>query len=310
TAWLLGRRGLEAFAELEPAPPAEPASRLFASGGYVVLRGDWSAESHQLILDAGPLGCGRSGGHGHADLLALQCAAFGTPCIVDPGTFAYGVDGGWRDHFRGTAAHSTVLVDGAGQAAPAGRFAWDRLAAARLCEWSCGSDADHAVAEHAAYAALPDPVVHRRRVLFVKPRYFVVVDDLEGEAEHQLELRFQFAPLPVVEADGWVRVALEQQRSLLLRTWSTAPLRPVLESGWYSAAYGSRQAAPLWRGLAAGRLPLRFVTLLYPTALPPAGWPQVEPVFDAFGGLAGLELRGERAERIVIAAAGLRCEAD
>ena len=88
------------------------------------MRSGWNADAHQLIADVGPLGCPTSSGHGHADLLSVQCAVFGEPCLVDAGTYCYTPEPRWRDYFRGTAAHSTVRVDGLDQAEPAGPFRW------------------------------------------------------------------------------------------------------------------------------------------------------------------------------------------
>src|SRR5713101_8866728 len=82
-------------------------SSLFADGGYVVMRSGWQRDAHHLIFDVGPLGCPLSGGHGHADLLSLQCSVFGEPVMVDPGTYCYQGERAWRDRFRGTAVHST-----------------------------------------------------------------------------------------------------------------------------------------------------------------------------------------------------------
>src|SRR5437867_3690414 len=149
--------------------PASTPSRLFADGGYAVMRSDWGPLGHQLILDAGPLGCGTSDGHGHADLLSIQVAAFGTPYLVDAGTYCYTTDREWRDFFRSTAAHSTVVVDGVGQAIPAGSFRWDGRPRARVRHWRSTTAFDLVDAEHDAYQRLPDPVLHRRRVIFVKP---------------------------------------------------------------------------------------------------------------------------------------------
>ena len=67
------------------APPASAASRVFPSGGYASMRSGWEPDAHQAIVDIGPIGCPVSGGHGHADLLSLQCSIFGEPCLVDAG---------------------------------------------------------------------------------------------------------------------------------------------------------------------------------------------------------------------------------
>src|SRR5947207_3185560 len=75
--WLLGSDGLRAFETLRVAPPAGPASRVFPTGGYAIMRSGWTRDAHQMIVDIGPLGCSVSSGHGHADLLSIQCTAFG-----------------------------------------------------------------------------------------------------------------------------------------------------------------------------------------------------------------------------------------
>ena len=55
------------------------------------------------------------------------------------------------------------------QAEPAGTFGWQRQPRVRLREWHSTPEFDFLDAEHDGYSALPDPVVHRRRVIFVKP---------------------------------------------------------------------------------------------------------------------------------------------
>jgi hypothetical protein len=228
------------------------------------MRAGWGEDAHRLIFDTGPLG---EGGHTHADLLSIQLAAFGEPYIVDPGTYCYSADPAERDRYRGTAAHSTLTVDGRDQAEPARLFHWRSRPQARLLRW----DGDLAEAEHDAYA----PLVHRRRVLFDEPsRLWVVVDELEGDGEHRLDLRFHFAPLRAELEDGWCRVWGNGGHALLLRTWSGVPLATELSDGWVSPDYGRRVRAPLLVHSTTAALPLRLVTLLVPVedaaAPPPA----------------------------------------
>jgi hypothetical protein len=279
--WLLGPSGLKAYQQLRPAAPAMEPSRLFPEGGYAVMRSGWRPDAHHLIFDAGPLGCPLSGGHGHADLLSIQCTVFGEPYLVDPGTYCYAADRNWRDFFRSTAAHSTVLVDGIGQAVPDGPFSWKERPRARLRRWLSTEAFDLADAEHDAYRTLPDPVAHRRRVLFVKPRYWVVVDDLAGAARHHVEVRFQFAPLPLcLEPSGWVRALGRQGHGLLIQAFATVPHKTTLHEGqlapiqgWCSPDYGQRRPAPVLVSSTDLQLPCRIVTLLIPiencSAAPP-----------------------------------------
>ena len=66
------------------------------------------------MFDCGPLG---EGNHGHLDCLSFELAAHGRSLVVDPGRYTYSEAGetNWRVHFRGTAAHNTVCVDGRNQ---------------------------------------------------------------------------------------------------------------------------------------------------------------------------------------------------
>ena len=294
--WFLGPAAVAAFEATGAAPPRE-ASRAFVDGGYVVMRSSWRRDAHHLVFDVGPLGCPMTGAHGHADLLSVQVSPFGEPCIVDPGTYAYCADPAFRNHFRGTSAHATVVVDGQGQAEPLGPFAWRQRPRARLLSFVSTPAFDLADASHNAYRRLRDPVVHRRRVAFVRsPGYWVLADELAGEGEHRIELRFQFAPLSVSAAeDGWVRAVGSRGRGLLLRAFASQPLEIRIDEGstspiegWVSPNYGQREPAPMLILAATARLPLRILTLLLPALDSAAAPPAVQPVLDQDGAPLGL----------------------
>ncbi|HMI94082.1 MAG TPA: alginate lyase family protein, partial [Polyangiales bacterium] len=278
-AWLLGPEALRPTPATEVRSAPTTASRLFEDGGYAVLRSEPGPRAHTLILDVGPLGCPFSAAHGHADLLALTCDVFGAPCIVDPGMPTYGGDPKWRDAFRSTAMHSSVVVDGLSQAEPAGTFSWSTQPRARLRSWISNDGFDFADAAHDAYALRCNGLVHRRRVLFVKPRYWVVVDDLEGDgsgAMRAIELGFQFALNHRLTIEQpWVRATAPHGHALLVRTTvaDSRELAPTIHEGelshaptrgWVSSAYGRAEAAPALRYRTRSTLPLRAVTYLLP----------------------------------------------
>ncbi|HEV8703085.1 MAG TPA: alginate lyase family protein [Candidatus Polarisedimenticolia bacterium] len=301
TLWLLGPEGEAAFRAVAPTPPRPSSHELFGAGGYVVMRSGWGPCDHQIIFDVGPLDPPSAAGHAHADLLSVQCALFGEPCVVDPGTFRYAADPLWRDMFRGTAAHSTVTVDGAGQAVPSGPFAWHAAPRARLRRFASDDSLGYADAEHGAYCRLPDPVVHRRRILFLKPRYLVIVDDLDGKAEHRIDTRFQFAPLRAEQQDGWVRATGPRRTGLLIRSFANVDLTTriaegseALPEGWVSPDYGQRRPAPIMIVSAEALLPLRIITLLVPTDGKPGRPPEVSLLDRGARRPAGLILDGGR----------------
>lgn len=243
----------------------------------------------------GPLGCPISGGHGHADLLSIQCSVFGEPYIVDAGTYCYSSHPQWRDFFRSTAAHSTVRVDGQEQAVSSGPFKWRSRPRVHLRRWLSNESLDFADADHDAYQWLPGGVRHRRRVMFVKPRYWVVVDEITGGGRHRVECGFQFAPREVtLRAHLWAVARGRTGHGLLIRPFATVALEAKIFEGdsmpihgWVSSNYGRRMPAPLLVYAADAILPLRIVTLLFPLddVLAPA--PDVSPVdSDAAGPLA------------------------
>jgi len=287
TLWLLGPAAVATFDGLVPRPPEGGPTRALEHGGYVILRTDWRADADQVILDTGPLGCPHSSGHGHADLLGVQCSFRGRPYVVDPGTFRYTTADGWRDHFRTTGAHSTVEVDGVGQAIPKGPFAWDSRPESRLVRWQTTDTLDYAEAEHSAYERLPDPVLHRRLVVLTRSGYCVVLDDLVGRTEHRLDLRFQLAPMPAtLDSDQWVRAGEPGETGLLMRAFASLPLETTIAqghseplAGWVSSDYGVRGPAPSVVYSMVGRLPARILTLLLPVDRledPPLVAPMIE----------------------------------
>jgi hypothetical protein len=270
------------------------------------MRTTWGPEADQIIFDVGPLGCRVSGGHGHADLLSIQASFRGQPYLVDPGTFSYAPDEGWRDYYRSTAAHSTVEIDQLGQAVPRGAFGWVSRPRAHLTRWISTSGVDSATAEHRAYGRLDDPVTHRRAVHFVKPRYCLVVDDMEGAAEHQVRIRFQFAPMSVtLDPKGWIRAGRDTAKGLLLHVFATTTVQMAILAGetdpmqgWVSSGYGRHQPGPVLVCSLTATLPVRFITLLLPSDDLSAAPPSVSPLIE-HGWLRGLAL-GEGCELIRI----------
>jgi hypothetical protein len=98
--------GLDVAPRLE-LPDASDGLSTFPDTGYAFVRkpGLW------LAFDCGPPAPPFLPAHAHADALSFQLWLDGRPVVVDPGTSTYEADPD-RDRDRGTAAHSTVAVDG------------------------------------------------------------------------------------------------------------------------------------------------------------------------------------------------------
>jgi heparinase II/III-like protein len=269
TLWLLGPHAATRFQGLIPKPPVE-TSKVFPQSGFVVMRNGWQSDANMLAFEAGPQGMD-SCGHGHADALSVVCSAQGTNWLVDPGTFVYTASKQWRDYFRSTQAHNTLVIDGQGQAQPGGPFKWLNLCPARLESWATLPNLDYASGMHEGYRRLAEPVVHRRRVAFVKPDRWFLLDDLSGAGTHSLEFFFHFPPdvqLRVDEHSCWATksdnrflIIADPRLSLDADRGEEDPVQ-----GWYSRDYGHREPAPVLAGNTRCTVPAQFPWILWPGA--------------------------------------------
>lgn len=184
--WMLGASGYRRFADLlAEAPPT--ASQAFPASGYYIMRTGWDRDAHWGCMDCGPQADGLSEGpvpsaaHGHADALSVLISAYGEPMLVDAGPYHYNGDPAWRDYFRQTRAHNTVVVDGVDQAVHHGGMAWSQAAQAQCEAWDSTPVYDYVCGRHTGFARLPVPVWHRRAIFFRKPAYWLIFDELQGQ---------------------------------------------------------------------------------------------------------------------------------
>jgi hypothetical protein len=202
-------------------------------------------------VDAGPLGYLSIAAHGHADALSLTLSIAGEEMLIDSGTFSYGEQPKWRDHFRGTSAHNTVRVDGVDQSVSGGAFLWMKHAQAACVAFESTETLDRWEGTHSGYSRLPDPVVHRRAIEFDKPlSKFTVTDRLECKQAHRVEIFWHLAPDCVVEMTPQQASVVKGNAILRIRL-RTPGLAfqlaqgegPRLE-GWSSTRYGTLIASP------------------------------------------------------------------
>lgn len=282
--WLLGEAGERAFDSVTPRAPDEPLSREALRGGYVQMRSGWERRSHQLVLDIGtPADRPPSG----RDLLSIQCAAYGEPVVLDPDLSGTGGHREWQEFLDKTSAHSSLLVDGVAPGAAWGDGGARRAAAPRavLRHWSRNERFELADAQHDGYRGLPQPVLHRRRVLFVKRAYWVLIDDLQGAGRHRIDLIFQLAAHHAHVDEGlWAKVWSASGPGLAIKPFSRETLRGDIRDG---AGQGPSRTLIY---SAEADMPLRLVTLLFPLPDAESPFPRVTPFHDEQGELSGLTI--------------------
>lgn len=266
--WLFGNSAVKKLARRASNTPTNPAARslAFPDGGIYVL----AASQQAMMVDAGPQGVGRSG-HGHADALSVRLTMDGGRWLVDSGSGVYiSEDPATRDTLRGTGAHNTLRVDGMDQAVADEPFSWTHIPTTQAEKWIVGKTFTYFVGSHNGYARLEDPVVHRRHVLKIADDFWLVRDVAIGRTEHELEIRWHFAPDLEVRDVGSGR--LEVSRAGAAKDESILSLIVPQETAWQtileasktlvSPAYGMFRPAPLVRCTARVLLPAETATAL------------------------------------------------
>lgn len=219
-----------------------PPSRAFPWAGQLVMRDGWRADSQFAWFDHGPSGTA----HQHADALHLSLAAAGRMLLVDGGRYTYAW-GKWRNYFVGTASHNTIMIDGC-------RQELGPLEAETPDEGAVITDAyDFARGRFdAGYIGLDGAASHTRAVLYVRGRYWIVVDRVETDRPRELTALWHFHPDCTVAADGTSVVSTDAGAGNL-RITPAAPFswrvdrvrgreRPPVQ-GWHSPVMNTKEAA-------------------------------------------------------------------
>jgi hypothetical protein len=161
--------------EVAPSPPKSPGSRLFADKGNVVFRMGWERDDPALLFRAGP-----TFNHNHADQGAFLFRAYGETLATEAGWSDYYKDPYYATFFTQAVGHNTVLVNGDPESqaiADTAQFraldGYPRITDALL------SDAYDAVTSDVAAVYKGRLSRYTRRLVFMKPHYLLVHDDLQ-----------------------------------------------------------------------------------------------------------------------------------
>lgn len=262
--WLLGPDGLERFETINPAEPRRQSVG-FPHGGYYVMRDGWTADANYLLFDCGPHGFSNCG-HAHADALAFELATKGRTLLVDPGTFSYTGSSEARDWFRSSPAHNTLTLHSESSSLSAGPFSWASIANIECTSWLSRARFDFVSGSHDGYQRLAAPATHIRSILFLKNRYWVMLDEIKSTGRHDADLWFHFdaGANPLIEATDRPEVVLAET-GLDIAVFGDAG-RWRREEGWVSHCYGSREPARVYAYSAQTTGDSRFITFLLPRA--------------------------------------------
>jgi hypothetical protein len=240
----------------------------FPHGGWSIMR---SAYEEKPYENARHLTFHTSqGAHGHRDINAITVYAYGRELLIDPGIRSY--EAADLERFPTVPYHNTVTVDGQSYAAKAGTTE----------KWISNDGIDYVVGSHKNYAGL----VHRRTVLFVKPEYWIILDDVLGEGRHTYDQNWHFAldagitEEPVRKA---IRTGYPTGGNLLIIPANPSELESkptefyVATKRMAGESQGQARAQG-WRYTKSDRAPQTFPVVLYPYAGPVAPPVSIAPL--------------------------------
>lgn len=226
-------------ARIRPAdPPADP-SACYRSVGYATLRDGYNAASAFLAVKCGPPEA--NVGHNHYDQGSFMLSYGGEWIGWDPGYRSY-FDPPKRRYTVGTIGHSSVVLDLddaylASQEVKTVGHDQIHLNRGRFREFRSGTAVDYLRAEVApAYNPDDRTVLDRfdREVLFLKPRIFVIRDDLRAPEPHAFSVLLHGASGSRFETTA-SRASLVGTRAVL-DAWFFGPAEPSLRTGSYPSA--------------------------------------------------------------------------
>ena len=219
----------------------ERSATLYRDAGIAVMR---TAPAHYLLVTNGAVGTRGFGNHKHNDLLSFEYHHGGTPLILDPGSYVYTSDVDERNRFRGTAYHSTLMVDSVEQNELRPDFLF-RIFEVANPESLSFRERDGTITyrgRHHGYERLPEPVTHERTFRFMKSSgALVIADRLKGRGRHDLRWHFHLAPGISAERASSTVVSLSAGE----RWWQlTMPpgLQIAVNPAYYSPSYGTKVA--------------------------------------------------------------------
>ncbi len=249
--WLFGPTGFERFEELDCPGDTTLRSQALAGSGYYLLQSGQrgGADAISIAVDCAELGMGSIAAHGHADALSFTLRVAGVDVFVDPGTYDYFTEPGWRQYFRSTRAHNTVEIDGLDQSEMKGLFLWGRRAKTRCTDWAPSANGGTIVGEHDGYMRLAGAVMHQRRIA-LEGREITIEDNLDGRGLHDAAVCFNLSELCRIERSGHNRFEIDFGSGVVVLELDPGLHCEILIgsahpiAGWVSRGYHRKVPAP------------------------------------------------------------------
>lgn len=179
--WLWQQTGYRASEEpvldllIDPLPSgSKPTARGSVASprrGYLLMRSGFETPDEVWLL----LKCGETSMHDHGDKNSFSLIAYGTPLALDAGTGDYD-DPLHRTWNKREISHNGVVLRNKGET-DIFNYSVQKALSGRIIHWQSGERLDYSVTDAAAPMAATE---YTREIVFVKPDYFVLRDQIKA----------------------------------------------------------------------------------------------------------------------------------
>lgn len=191
--WDLGIEAGKTYEALEMRKP-DFTSCYLKDSGNTYMRSSWEENANFLHLHCGTLGAG----HGHSDKLHIDLVIEGEDVLMDAGRFTY-VAGPKRYEFKDPTAHNTITVDN--QFFTVCKDSWEcsKLSQPVKQGFTQKDKYEFAEAGHLGYMDMKEGVFVNRKVIYIKPDIYILVDEMYTGGDHVYQQYFHFNNLGEVQ---------------------------------------------------------------------------------------------------------------
>ncbi|MCA9254887.1 MAG: alginate lyase family protein, partial [Phycisphaerales bacterium] len=240
------------FGDVKAADAGErysPSSASFDVGGYYTFRGDraWGMTRCHTYFER----------PAQADMLHFDLWRDGENVLRDSGSYSYHCPAPWRQHFKSTAGHNTIVVENESQMLKGPRFMWYHWTTSRFIGRGALADGgEWWEGEHFGYQ-VRFGIIHRRRIERRGSDAWNIIDTLEGKGPVHATLRWRlpdqaFTFDPAAQALS-MSLSRSQMRLAVIGEGDCVRTIDVLRGvadeaspeGWESLYYGEKSPIPV-----------------------------------------------------------------
>ena len=240
--WSFPTEKILSYEKLDSKEP-DVRSYMLPYSKYGVMRTGWKKDDRCLLFDCAPWGSG----HSHQDQLQVVLYS-GRDLLLDPGKVSYD-NRSAMNYFRSDKAHNVLLINGKGpskgnQSNPV------------VLTWSVKDSV-----EFAAGKVSHNGFTQQRSVVFVKPDYWVIVDNMRGKGNVELTRLFHLPIVDVKQDEKSVRTAFSEGDNIVIMSPDESKIE--MQEGLLSGGYNGNKA-PVAAFISKKDLPVSLCTVLVP----------------------------------------------